>query len=105
MRMRPHVSAVVADKNGDVADDLDAALGRSRPDSTPLLGKKELDDAMELQLFREFVVHFLESFGLARGELARPSVPCGAVEALAQAGEKDKVLQPPIILSAESFEA
>src|SRR4051812_40144146 len=103
MRMRPDVSAVIADEDGDVADDLDAALRGNRPDGTPLLGKKELDDAMELQLFREFVMRFLESFRLPRGELARPSVPRGAVEALAQAGEEDEILQPPIILGAEAL--
>src|SRR4051812_39314833 len=59
MRMRPDVSAVVADEDSDVADDLDATLGGGRPDGAPLLGKKELNDAMELQLFCELVVRFV----------------------------------------------
>src|SRR4051812_19511430 len=72
VRVRPHVRTVVANKNGDVTDDLDATLRGRCPDGTPLLGKKELDDAMQLQLFCEFIVRFFEGFGLARCEFARP---------------------------------
>src|SRR5205085_7825208 len=48
VRMGPHVGAVIADEDGDVADDLDAAAVARPPHRTPLLEEKELDDAEEL---------------------------------------------------------
>src|SRR3954454_5684566 len=103
--MRPHVGAVVADEDGDVADDLDAALRGSRPDRVPLLSKEKLDDAMELQLFCELVMRFLDRIRLACSELARPRIPSRTVEALTKASEEHEVLEPPVVLAAEAFEA
>src|SRR5689334_22141684 len=104
MRMRPDVRTVVADEDSNVADDLDSTLRGRRPDRTPLLGKKELDDAMELQLLCKLVVRPVEGFRLTRGEFNRPGIPGGTIEALAQTGEQNKILQPPIILRAEALE-
>src|SRR5690242_21885435 len=48
--MRPHVGAVVIDKNRDIAHHPDGALGAVKPQGMPLLVEEELNHATKINL-------------------------------------------------------
>src|SRR5690242_8505184 len=60
LRVRPYVSAVIADEDRDVADDLNTVHSRCRADRAPLLSKEELDDAVKLQLLLKLLSRFCD---------------------------------------------
>ena len=53
--MRPHVGAVIADENRDVANDANAALAAVRAQGAPLLEECELQEALLLKLFMQLL--------------------------------------------------
>src|SRR4051812_33358760 len=103
--MSPHVGAVITDKDRNIADDLYAAAVGGFPHRAPLLEEKELDDAQHLQLVLQLQKRFFHCCGFARGQLGRPGIPGYASVTLAQNGEENEILQPPIVVGAKTFEA
>src|SRR5271166_3835077 len=99
--MRPHVGAVVADEDGDVADDANSLLGAVRAQSTPLLEKRKLQEALFLQLVVQFLLQLLHRFGATVHDVLRPPIPRLIPESLAQRAEQNVVFQPPEVLAAE----
>ena len=48
--MGPDVGAVVADEDGDIAEDADVALGAIASQGAPLLAEEELDNLLDCKL-------------------------------------------------------
>src|SRR4051812_47299827 len=101
--MGPDVGAVVADEDGDVADDADVALGTIATDGAPLFEECELEITGDLKFGGEFGAGAVQGGGIAMSEVVGPLVPTLTVVALAQGVEKDEVLEPPRILVTEAI--
>ena len=83
IRMHPHIRAVVAYEDGDVADDADAAGGTARAQRTPLLKKCKLQETADLELLAQLGANPIQLVRVAAGELARPAIPALALKAAA----------------------
>ena len=105
IRMRPHIGAVVADEDRNVADNMNALGMASLPQRIPLLKKCELDNAFNLQLFPSFLADLLQHRRIAPHQLARPTAPARGIVALAQHVEENKPIEPVSILRTEATKA
>ena len=105
LRMRPDIGAVVADKDGNIAEDANPALGAVSSQSRPLFVEEELNDLLDGELASAFVHETGEGVGLAAGELGGPLVPAEIVEAAAQHTVHRVVGEPGNVVLAEPLEA
>src|SRR5437588_11772472 len=103
--MRPHIGAVVADEDRNVADNMNALGMASLPQRIPLLEKCELDNAFNLQLFPSFFADVLQHRRIAPHHLARPTAPAHGIVPLAQHVEENKPIEPVSILRTEATNA
>src|SRR5208337_1616934 len=101
----PHVSAVVADEDGNVADDADAALAAVGAESAPLLKEGELQKALHFELLVQFRMQLRDGVGMTMNYVLRPTVPWLLAEAVTQRAEQHVVFEPPMVLLAELFVA
>jgi hypothetical protein len=75
IRMGPHVGAVVADENGNIANDLDATRSASRMQGAPLFEERKLNGCRDLHFDVQFCTRSLESARLATRQFLRPQIP------------------------------
>src|SRR6185437_2291314 len=101
--MRPHVGAVVINKDRDIADHLDRFLRAVISNRVPLLPEKKLQNPPHRQLRTRILPQFMQCRRIPARELRRPLTPIPSVP-LAQKIEYDEVFQPPFVLDAESIE-
>jgi len=103
--MSPDVGAVVADEDGDIAEDADLAFGAVGSQGGPLLIEEELDDLLDGEVAAALVHHPRHGVGLAGGVLGGPLVPAEVVEAAAKDGIDCVVGEPGDVVLAEALEA
>ncbi len=101
----PDVGGVVADEDGDVAEDFDLALDAVGAEGVPLLGEEELDDLLDGDVAAGVVQERGHGIGLAEGVFGRPVDPAGVVEAAAEDGEHGPIGEPGDVVLSEALEA
>src|SRR6516162_7622903 len=101
--MRPDIDAVIADEDGDVADDLNTAIIAVGPKSSPLFEKGELQEALDVNFILQIGTPLLESVGRTLHKVGVPRNPLLVTEVLAQAGEESVVVQPLRMRTTKGF--
>ena len=104
VRMRPHIGAVVADEDGDVADDADAAGGAAQSAAPATAQKMRIAENGRSPSSSRNCWREADSArpGSRLGELARPAIPALSLEAAAQGVKEHEVFQPPGIVVGET---
>src|ERR1035437_2822825 len=103
--MSPHVGAVVADENCDIADNANAALAAIGTQSRPLLEERELQEALLVELLAQLSVQFGHGIGAPANDFLRPAIPGLIAVAFPQATKQHIIFQPPMIVAAEAVVA
>src|SRR5208282_1262018 len=101
--MSPDIGTVEIHEDGDVAHDTNGTLRAIGTKRLPLLEKEELHDAAHIEFLEHFGVRLLEGHWIAVGQFVGPSVPIFQLETRAQTVEKNKVVEPPLVLTAEAL--
>src|SRR5271167_1183288 len=99
--MGPHVSAVIADENREVANDANTDFAAVGAQGAPLLGEGELQEALLLKLVMQLLAQLGHRFRMAANDLFRPAIPRLVTKTLAQGAKQHIILEPPMVLAAE----
>ena len=101
LRVRPHVRRIIGNKDGDVAHQLDAALGAVSAQVQPLIIKRELDRFFHLQRFGILLAELRKRRGIAVGQRTRPIGPYSICMLLTQNNKRNIVVEPRSLLAAK----
>ena len=93
-RIRPDIGAVVRDKNGNIANQLDVALPAISSQTLPLVFEQKLNDFRAPNFFCEFFASGGESIRLTLSQLQPPLRPGHATMRILERGEKRVIIQP-----------
>ncbi len=75
IRMGPDISRIVADEDGNVADDFYALASPVRVKCPPLLKERKLEKARAIEFFAQFIANRRDGPWLPVRELMGPGVP------------------------------
>ncbi len=103
--MGPDIRRVVADEDGDVADDLYAFAPAVGVQRAPLLKERELQEAGAVEFVAQFFADRRHCLRLAMRQLVRPGVPAPLLVAEPQSVEQNVIFQPPGVFGDETIEA
>src|ERR1041385_3057885 len=103
--MRPHISTVITDEDGNVADNANAAPVAGRAQCVPLLGKEELDNFFDYQSFLRLNPNSLQRSGVALRKFSRPGAPLLSIKVAAQEPKTHEVIEPFAVLIAKVVKA
>jgi len=100
----PHVRTVGGDVDGDVADEVDAALGRRLAERAPLADEAELDERVVAHRLPEVLAGAGERLGRPSANVLGPVGPRRLVVALLERREQGVVVEPPRLAVPERLE-
>ena len=103
--MRPHVGAIEADEDGDIAHDLNAAARTLGVQSLPLFEEGELNGASDVEVGCMTFTREMLRVVIATGNFLGPLVPRLPAVFFAQYFEERVVLEPPCVIAAKAVEA
>ena len=92
--MFPHVGTLIGDKNGDVANNLNAAIVCIFLQQQPLPVETPLAEFPERDFFRIALVGIGERVRIAPDQLYRPLIPLPALLVMFYCLEQRKIVQP-----------
>src|SRR5258708_11143420 len=103
MGVGPDIDVVIVDEDGEVADDLDSALGAVDAQRAPLLEEGELNHTLNFQFALLLQTKPVKPAGLAPRQLFGPRAPGLAFTLLPHHVKQAKTFHPPPLLLLTNF--